>query len=96
MASVSHEDHVLSRNSEHSKCFTSYDFDMRSGKSETGLKACTYKVDVRQSVVSQGTESVWIEQPDEGTNWRLVEFRPVSEGLCSLHSLFTVNLTLPS
>lgn len=69
---------------------------MRSGKSETGLKACAYKVNVRQSVLNQGTESVWIEQPDEGTNWRLVEFRPVSEGLCSLPSLFTVNLTFPS
>ena len=46
---------------------------MRNGKSETGLRACVYKVEVRDN-------SVWIEPPEEGKNWRLVEFRPVSEG----------------
>ena len=58
-----------------------YDFDMRTGKSETGLKACTYKVNIRPSGSGDESKSVWIEQPDEGTNWRVVEFRPVSEGL---------------
>ena len=38
-----------------------------------GLKACVYRVEVRNEIV-------WIEPPDEGHGWRLVEFRPVSEG----------------
>lgn len=27
-----------------------------------------------------GVEKVWVEKPDNGTQWRLVELRPVSEG----------------
>ncbi|TFY54812.1 hypothetical protein EVJ58_g8642 [Rhodofomes roseus] len=54
-----------------------YDFDLRTGASETGLKACTYVVDVRCD--DNGGETVWVETPDTGTNWRLVELRPVSE-----------------
>ncbi|TDL24347.1 DUF455-domain-containing protein [Rickenella mellea] len=53
-----------------------YDFDLRTGKSDTGLKACTYGVDVR---LEADGKSVWIETPDEGTGWQLVELRPVSE-----------------
>ncbi|GJJ14422.1 hypothetical protein Clacol_008686 [Clathrus columnatus] len=41
--------------------------------SETGLKACTYNVDVRDD------DSVWVETPEDGTGWELVELRPVSE-----------------
>lgn len=55
-----------------------YDFDLRTGKSETGLKACTFGVHV--SMNSDGTEMVSIEEPEEGCGWRLVELRPVSEG----------------
>ncbi|KZT65533.1 DUF455-domain-containing protein [Daedalea quercina L-15889] len=54
-----------------------YDFDLRTGASETGLKACTYAVDVRHD--ESGHETVWVETPENGTNWRLVELRPVSE-----------------
>ncbi|KAF4582704.1 hypothetical protein EYR40_002628 [Pleurotus pulmonarius] len=49
-----------------------YDFDLKTGKSETGLKTCTYDVVVRGDVV-------WIETPADGSGWRLVELRPVSE-----------------
>ncbi|KAL4262176.1 DUF455-domain-containing protein [Pleurotus pulmonarius] len=49
-----------------------YDFDLKTGKSETGLKTCTYDVEVRGDVV-------WIETPADGSGWRLVELRPVSE-----------------
>lgn len=54
-----------------------YDFDLRTGESETGLKACTYAVQVR--VDEDGIRRVWVETPEDGTDWRLVELRPVSE-----------------
>ncbi|KAG6821268.1 hypothetical protein H0H93_002378 [Arthromyces matolae] len=55
-----------------------YDFDLRTGKSETGLRACTYSVEVITDP-SDGIDKVWIETPSNGTGWRLVELRPVSE-----------------
>ncbi|EMD31563.1 hypothetical protein CERSUDRAFT_144877 [Gelatoporia subvermispora B] len=54
-----------------------YDFDLRTGKSETGLRACTYAVEVRLD--DDGVEHVWVETPSGGSDWRLVELRPVSE-----------------
>ena len=57
-----------------------YDFDLKTGHSETGLKACTYSVDVRRSESNESEDDVWVEVPEGGTNWRLVELRPVSEG----------------
>ncbi|XP_006456580.1 hypothetical protein AGABI2DRAFT_188477 [Agaricus bisporus var. bisporus H97] len=56
-----------------------YDFDLRTGKSETGLKACTFAVYV--NVDDRGVEMVSLETPNEGSGWRLVELRPVSEGI---------------
>ncbi|KAG6902711.1 hypothetical protein C0995_012852 [Termitomyces sp. Mi166 len=55
-----------------------YDFDLRTGKSETGLRACTYAVEVKTDL-SDGIDKVWVEIPTGGTGWRLVELRPVSE-----------------
>ncbi|KII84888.1 hypothetical protein PLICRDRAFT_45721 [Plicaturopsis crispa FD-325 SS-3] len=55
-----------------------YDFDLRTGKSETGLKACTYQVEVRRDT-EDDVYKVWMEAPEGGTQWRLVELRPVSE-----------------
>lgn len=55
-----------------------YDFDLRTGKSETGLRACTYVVETRAS--EDGQDVVWVEEPEGGKNWRVVELRPVSEG----------------
>ncbi|KAH9475249.1 hypothetical protein JR316_0012360 [Psilocybe cubensis] len=55
-----------------------YDFDLKTGKSETGLKACTYDVEVKVDL-KDGVEKVYMQTPEEGTNWRLVELRPVSE-----------------
>jgi len=54
-----------------------YDFDLRTGHSETGLKACTYATEVRPDL--DGVDAVWVETPEGGTDWRLVELRPVSE-----------------
>lgn len=56
-----------------------YDFDLRTGKSEMGLKACTYKVEVRTDL-SNGEDTVWVEAPEKGSGWRLIELQPVSEG----------------
>ncbi|KAF9467573.1 hypothetical protein BDZ94DRAFT_1248447 [Collybia nuda] len=55
-----------------------YDFDLRTGKSETGLRACTYAVEIKTDS-TDGIDKVWVETPTGGTNWRLVELRPVSE-----------------
>jgi hypothetical protein len=57
----------------------SYDFDLATGKSETGLEACVYEVSVRESG-SDGEADVWVEAPQGGTRWQLVNMRPVSEG----------------
>ena len=54
-----------------------YDFDLTTGKSDTGLRACTYAVEVK------GDGCVYMEAPEDGTNWRVVELRPVSEGVLS-------------
>lgn len=59
--------------------YNRYDFDMRTGQSDTGLRACVYKVEVRRSSL-EDVDTVWVETPDEKNSWRLVEFRPVSEG----------------
>jgi hypothetical protein len=56
-----------------------YDFDLRTGKSETGLTACTYAVEIRTDP-TDGVDVVWMETPEEGSNWRLVQLQPVSEG----------------
>ncbi|KDQ51809.1 hypothetical protein JAAARDRAFT_198874 [Jaapia argillacea MUCL 33604] len=53
-----------------------YDFDLKTGESETGLRACTYTVQVRSNA---GGDIVYVETPRGGTDWRLVELRPVSE-----------------
>ena len=57
-----------------------YDFDLRTGTSETGLRACIYAVEVRHDP-ADGIDKVYIETPTDGHGWRLVELRPVSEGL---------------
>ncbi|KAL1712849.1 hypothetical protein EV715DRAFT_212888 [Schizophyllum commune] len=54
-----------------------YDFDLRTGKSETGMHTCTYAVDIRSE---HDVENVYMETPSGGTGWRLIELRPVSEG----------------
>ncbi|KAF5319242.1 hypothetical protein D9619_008707 [Psilocybe cf. subviscida] len=55
-----------------------YDFNLKTGHSETGLKACTYDVQVKTDP-QDGTDQVYMETPEGGSNWRLVELRPVSE-----------------
>ncbi|KAG8871276.1 hypothetical protein FRB98_000939, partial [Tulasnella sp. 332] len=55
-----------------------YDFDLRTGYSETGLKACTYRVEIRADE-AKGEEAVWIESPSGAGGWEVVELRPVSE-----------------
>ena len=66
-----------------------YDFDLRTGKSEMGLKACTYAVKLVPGLNASETNAngpgdiVCIETPEGGSGWRLVELRPVSEGASS-------------
>ncbi|GAA5848578.1 hypothetical protein JCM8547_004559 [Rhodosporidiobolus lusitaniae] len=51
-----------------------YDFDLRTGHSSTGSKACTFRVEVRED----GT--VWMEPPEGGKEeWTVVGIRTVSE-----------------
>ena len=56
-----------------------YDFDLATGKSETGLRACVYEVRVKHPE-TDGEAEVWVEAPQGGTGWQLVSIRPVSEG----------------
>ena len=58
----------------------SYDFDMRTGQSETGLKACTYEVRIVADADTRD-EIVCVATPQGGSGWQLVELRPVSEGM---------------
>lgn len=67
-----------------------YDFDLKTGRSETGLNACTYGVQIRAD--DAGEPDVFMETPRDGTAWRLVELRPVSEG--DRCSLLVIGLTL--
>ncbi|KAG8934720.1 hypothetical protein FRC02_009423 [Tulasnella sp. 418] len=55
-----------------------YDFNLKTGQSETGLKACTFDVQIRPSGDEKQQSYVWIENPGAGT-WEIVEIRPVSE-----------------
>ncbi|KAK0491059.1 hypothetical protein IW261DRAFT_1435439 [Armillaria novae-zelandiae] len=55
-----------------------YDFNLETGRSETGLHTCTYGVKVNTNPLD-GLDTVYVETPKDGTNWRLVELRPVSE-----------------
>ncbi|KAJ1304168.1 hypothetical protein OPQ81_008568 [Rhizoctonia solani] len=55
-----------------------YDFDLRTGESSTGLKACAYPVELRD-------RDVWIGTPGEG-EWEVVEKRPVSEDFAESNS----------
>ncbi|KAF8914632.1 hypothetical protein CPB85DRAFT_1375422 [Mucidula mucida] len=54
-----------------------YDFDLRTGKSETGLHACTFNIHVKAD--KNGVDNVYIEAPTCDSGWRVVELRPVSE-----------------
>ena len=67
-----------------------YDFDLKTGKSETGLRTCTYAVQVKPDPES-GEEQILMEAPEGGTNWRVVELRPVSEGTLSRVTIVNVD-----
>jgi hypothetical protein len=55
-----------------------YDFDLRTGESSAGLKACAYPVELRE-------KDIWVGAPGEGS-WEVVENRPVSEGVFDWHT----------
>jgi nitrite reductase/ring-hydroxylating ferredoxin subunit len=59
------------------KIWARYDFDLRTGKSETGLRACVYGVRILRA---QSNPEVLVEAPT-GDHWELVELKPVSEGI---------------
>ena len=48
-----------------------------------GLRACTYSVEINNDP-EDGLEKVFMEPPEGGSNWRLIELRPVSEGILYL------------
>ena len=57
-----------------------YDFSLKTGKSDTGLRACVYAVEVRQEGTEERPSTLWIEPPTNEPIWEVVEVRPVSEG----------------
>ncbi|BGO89592.1 hypothetical protein NBRC10512v2_001548 [Rhodotorula toruloides] len=51
-----------------------YDFDLLGGHSSTGMKACTYRLEVREN------GELWMEAPgDVGDDYRVIGLRAVSE-----------------
>ncbi|KAH7100325.1 DUF455-domain-containing protein [Auriculariales sp. MPI-PUGE-AT-0066] len=60
-----------------------YDFDLVTGHSQTGMRACTYTCDLRSgaNVKDNGElKDIWIGSPEPvNGGWQLVEKRPVSE-----------------
>ena len=72
-----------------------YDFDLKTGKSETGLRACTYSVEVKTNS-DTGKETVYMESPEGGTHWRLIELRPVSEGKFNITFGFQTSIHTPT
>ncbi|CAO1631845.1 unnamed protein product [Parajaminaea phylloscopi] len=61
-----------------------YDFDLKTGESTTGLRACTFEVRVVSPDDAAGEEMVEVANPareDDGraTEWEVTEVRPVSE-----------------
>ncbi|KIY44648.1 DUF455-domain-containing protein [Fistulina hepatica ATCC 64428] len=69
-----------------------YDFDLRTGKSETGIHTCAYRVGVRLYPVP----TVFLDPPRDGTGWRLVELRPVSEEFADPPPAVPPQVSLPS
>ncbi|GAA5881982.1 hypothetical protein JCM3774_002561 [Rhodotorula dairenensis] len=54
--------------------FHNYDWNLRDGSSSTGLKACTFRLEVRDG------DELWLEPPgDPGDDYRVVGIRAVSE-----------------
>ncbi|KAL5638635.1 hypothetical protein ACGC1H_003108 [Rhizoctonia solani] len=63
-----------------------YDFDLKTGESSTGLKACAYPVELRD-------RDVWIGTPGDG-EWEVVEKRPVSEDFAESKSSEILNKSI--
>ena len=59
-----------------------YDFDLKTGNSDHGMRACVYAVQLRPQLGQKdtGKVQVWVETPGPGV-WEVVEIRPVSEGM---------------
>jgi nitrite reductase/ring-hydroxylating ferredoxin subunit len=55
-----------------------YDFNLKTGKSDTGLKACVYAIEIRQEETDERPATLWIESPTSEA-WEVVDVRPVSE-----------------
>jgi hypothetical protein len=60
-----------------------YDFNLKTGNSDTGLKACVYSVQIRRNTNEDKDVTLWLEMPSDDEDWIAVEIRPVSEGACT-------------
>lgn len=79
--------------------YYSYDFDLRTGKSQTGLETCVYAIEIRFTAPQKGggklsNAHVWMQTPpcDPDLHWEVVEIRPVSEGNGKPLILYQANL----
>jgi nitrite reductase/ring-hydroxylating ferredoxin subunit len=70
-----------------------YDFNLKTGDSDTGLKACVYAVEIRQEETDERPATLWIEPPTNEEAWEVVDVRPVSEGESRLCNYFRGRLT---
>lgn len=54
--------------------FHNYDWNLKDGSSSTGMKACTFRLEVRDD------DQLWLEPPgDPGDDYRVIGVRAVSE-----------------
>ncbi|KAG8974666.1 hypothetical protein FRC05_007000 [Tulasnella sp. 425] len=68
-----------------------YDFDLKTGHSETGLRACTFEIQIRNSGDEGNDQVIWVEAPGDG-EWEVVELRPVSEDFADPPNLSRLSL----
>ncbi|KIO15720.1 hypothetical protein M407DRAFT_58265, partial [Tulasnella calospora MUT 4182] len=68
-----------------------YDFDLKTGHSETGLRACTFEIQIRSGGDGLDDQYIWVEAPGDG-DWEVVEVRPVSEDFADPPDLSRLSL----
>lgn len=55
-----------------------FDFNLVTGESSTGFRACTWRVQVEQE-----SKQVMMEGPENSGDWHVLSIEPVSEGMRS-------------
>lgn len=62
-----------------------YNFNLKTGRSDTGLRACVYGLQIREEPLGEGPE-LWVESPSN-EEYEVVELRPVSEAFADINNI---------